>query len=121
MGKTKTVSHPFPGAYFTLSDTSQVHNCKLSSDHGEIVISDHTHISMTSIMEVKSNTSSSPESEFVSQHFPLTLNFIVMIYHLVWSVCYYAHNKMRPNRVLSVVGTAYTIINVHLMLKTLCY
>ncbi len=49
------------GAYFQLSDTEQIHNCTLSSDHQKIIITSHEPLFLTSIMEIKSNTSHSPD------------------------------------------------------------
>jgi hypothetical protein len=50
------------GAYFQLSDSDRIYNCKLSNNHYEIIISDgHAPISMESILEIKANSSHSSD------------------------------------------------------------
>ncbi|XP_003385759.1 PREDICTED: zinc finger FYVE domain-containing protein 21-like [Amphimedon queenslandica] len=53
------------GAYFELSDADGIHNCKLSSDHFQIIVTggsgSHPSLLMSSIMEIKSITGHAPD------------------------------------------------------------
>lgn len=62
----------FLGAYFKFSDTDQIYNCKLSSNHFDIIVTEgHPSIHMPSILELKSNTlpGHSPEGEYKPTHY----------------------------------------------------
>ena len=57
------------GAYFELSDSDGVYNCKLSSDHFEIIITggtgSHPSLFMSSIMEIKSIAGHASDGKWV--------------------------------------------------------
>ena len=59
------------GAYFELSDSDGVYNCKLSSDHFEIIITggtgNHPSLFMSSIMEIKSIAGHASDGKWVCE------------------------------------------------------